>query len=294
MGLDMTMWLILAVFMLGSLLVVMPIAMMIKFRNRIRLPSARNKRRQSFQEFIEITIKKENTKKSNYKIIRQLKTAGHPFGMQAFHFRFTQMAAPLLMAVLCMVLYTIKYMMNGFAIPFPIYLFMGLVIFSYISPNLLLIYYARKRREILAEEIVKFSHRLVVCITEKIPVYYAIRRAGRTCKVIKPYVDDLLIDWMNNPRSAIIHFGDQVGISEVLPLTNTLLASWNAPQDKIIDLFHQQIRNIDTMRDFQIKKKIEAGPLRVTFVILIPFLAAGTLVMLPWYKSFMEILRTSF
>ncbi|WP_169091045.1 hypothetical protein [Paenibacillus sp. PL91] len=290
----MVMWLILASFTIGSAMVFLPIALSIKFRNRLRLPSARNKRRQTFQDFLERRIRVENTKKSNYKLLRRLKTAGYPFGMQAFHFRLTQLLAPIFIAIFCMSLYMLKNTINDYPAPFPIFPFVIMVMIGYAGPSLLLLYYANKRREVLAEEIVKFSHRLVVCITDKIPLYYAIRRAGRTCKVLKPYIDDMLIDWMDNPRAAINHFGDQVGINEVLPVTNTLLASWNASQDKIIDLFHQQIRNIDTMRDFQIKKKIEAGPLRVTFIILIPFLAASALVMLPWYNSFMETLRETF
>jgi hypothetical protein len=258
------------------------------------LPSARNKRRQNFQDFYEAIVKKENTKKSNYKIARKLKTAGYPYGMQVFHFRLTQLCMPLIFGFLILFLYTLKNFINGYQSSFPIIPFVVIILLSYLSPALMLMYFAQKRREILAEEIVKFSHRLVVCITDKIPLYYAVRRAGRTCKVLKPYVDDLLIDWMDNPRAAINHFGDQVGINEVLPVTNTLLASWNASQDKIIELFHQQIRNIDTMRDFQIKKKIEASPLRVTFIILVPFLVAGALVVLPWYRSFLTILQQTF
>jgi hypothetical protein len=201
---------------------------------------------------------------------------------------------PLVLGFLILCLYAIKNTMSGYPTPFPILPFVIIVLLSYMSPTFILMYLAHKRREILAEEIVKFSHRLVVCITDKIPLYYAIRRAGRTCKVLKPYVEDLIIDWLDNPRAAINHFGDQVGINEVLPVTNTLLASWNASQDKIIELFHQQIRNIDTMRDFQIKKKIEASPLRVTFIILIPFLVAGALVVLPWYRSFLTLLQQTF
>lgn len=287
-------WLILIVFTLGMALIVLPIVFSIKFRKRLRLPSARNKRRQNFQDLYEAAVKKENIKKSNYKIARRLKTAGYPYGMQVFHYRLTQLMMPLGIAFLLFFLFAAKNTMNGYPSPFPIIPFVLLVLLGYVTPPLLLWAFANKRREILAEEIVKFSHRLVVCITDKIPLYYAIRRAGRTCKVLKPYVDDLLIDWMDNPRAAINHFGEQVGINEVLPVTNTLLASWNASQEKIIELFHQQIRNIDTMRDFQIKKKIEASPLRVTFIILIPFLVAGALVVLPWYRSFLELMKQTF
>lgn len=286
--------LILLMFSIGMALLILPIIFSLKFKKRLRLPLARNKRRRNFQELYESTIKRESEKKSNYKIARQLKIAGHPYGMQVFHYRLTQLLLPLGIAILMFFLYVLKNTIIGYQTPFPIFQFIVLVLLGHITPFILLKAFAYKRREILAEEIVKFSHRLVVCITDKIPLYYAIRRAGRTCKVLKPYVDDLLIDWMDNPRAAINHFGDQVGINEVLPVTNTLLASWNASHEKIIELFHQQIRNIDTMRDFQIKKKIEASPLRVTFIILIPFLVAGVLVILPWYRSFSEMMKQIF
>jgi hypothetical protein len=286
--------LFLILFTLGVVIVVMPIALDIKFRKRLRLPSARNKRRQNLRDMYEAAIKKENDKKSNYKIARRLKTAGYPYGIQIFHYRLIQLSLPLLTAFVLIFLNSLKNVLNGYYVPMPFFPFVLLVILSFFSPTLFILYIARQRREVLAEEIVKFSHRLVVCITDKIPLYYAIRRAGRTCKVLKPYVDDMLIDWMDNPRAAINNFGDKVGINEVLPVTNTLLASWNAPANKIIELFHQQIRNIDTMRDFQIKKKIEGSPLRVTFIIMIPFLCAGALVMLPWYRSFQVMIQQIF
>ncbi|WP_336775171.1 hypothetical protein [Paenibacillus sp. MMO-58] len=294
MSMDWTMWLIVMVFAIGAISTIMPLTKLVKFRNRIRLPSGRNKRRQSMQDYIESSIKRENTKRANYKLIRRLKAAGNPYGIQIFHFRLIQISAPLTCGLLFFILYTIKNLLAGFPLPFPIFQFLGVVVTAYLAPGFILIYYVKRRRDILTAEIVKFSHRLVVCITESIPIYYAIRRAGRTSKVIKPFVDELLINWMNDPRNAIIHFGDQIGITEVLPLTNTLLASWNASDDKIIVLFDQQIRNIDNMRDFQEKKKIEGSPLRVTFIILIPFLASAVLVMLPWYRSFIEMMKGSF
>ncbi|MGU3473160.1 hypothetical protein ACLBWT_18680 [Paenibacillus sp. D51F] len=291
----MVVWLIQILFALGVALVVIPVLASIKIKKRLRLPAARFRRKQNFHDLYQSLIQKENTKKGNYKIARQLKTAGHPYGMQVFHFRLLQMLLPIGIAIVLIGMYCLKSAMNdGYTTSFPLIGFILFVILFYAAPSLLLMFFAHKRREILAYEIVQFSHRLVVCITDKIPLYYAIRRAGRTSKVLKPYVDEMLIDWMDNPREAINRFGDHVGINEVLPVTNTLLASWNAPQDKIIELFHQQIRNIDTMRDFHVKKKIEASPLRVTFVIMIPFIVACILTMLPWYRSFIAIMQQTF
>lgn len=288
------MWIILVAFTLGVGLVVIPITISVKFRKRLRVPSTRTQRKQFFQDMYDAAVNRENNRKSNYKVARKLKTAGNPYGLQVFHYFMIRISLPLVLGFLMLFLTALRNNLNGYSEPFPILPFLIIVLIAYAAPPLILSVLARHRREILAEEIVKFSHRLIVCITDKIPLYYAIRRAGRTCKVLKPHVDDLLIDWMDNPRAAINHFGEQIGINEVLPLTNTLLASWNAPQEKIIDLFHQQIRNIDTMRDFQVKKKIEASPLRVTFVIMIPFAVAAALCLLPWYISFQTIIKQVF
>ncbi|SFJ77021.1 hypothetical protein SAMN02799624_05891 [Paenibacillus sp. UNC496MF] len=278
-------------FSVGVGLIVYSMLFSVKLKRRLRIPSTRIKRRQLFQEKYAAAVTRENVRKSNYKVARRLKTAGNPFGMQVFHYNMLRLALPL---VTILLMFVLRNSLNGYVTNFPIIPFIVIVLLSYATPPIFLVMFARQRREVLAEEIVKFSHRLIVCVTDKIPLYYAIRRAGRTCKVLKPYVDEMLIDWMNNPRAAINQFGEQIGINEVLPLTNTLLASWNAPEDKIINLFHQQIRNIDTMRDFQVKKKIEASPLRVTFVILIPFLVTGILCLLPWYMSFQATIQQIF
>ena len=285
---------ILIAFTFGLGLIVIPIAISVKFKKRLRVPSTRIKQKQLLIAMYKSAVEKENTRKSNYLVARRLKTAGYPYGMQVFHYHLLRLALPVAFGILLLVLFTIRNNLNGYATPFPVLPFIAFVLIGYFIPPVLLIMVARQRREILAVEIVKFSHRLIVCITDKIPLYYAIRRAGRTCKALRPYVDDLLIDWMDNPRAAINHFGEQISINEVLPLTNTLLASWNAPQEKIIHLFDQQIRNIDTMRDFQVKKKIEASPLRVTFVVMIPFAVAGALCLLPWYISFQTIIKQVF
>ncbi|MFC5402425.1 hypothetical protein [Cohnella soli] len=287
-------WVIAIVFTIGAGMMILPFALSIKLKRRLRVPSTRTRRKQYLQDYYASLVSKANTRKVNYKVARMLKTAGHPYGMQVFHYHLLRLGLPVALGFLCIFLTKLRGILNGYSPPFPFLPFVVFVLIGYYLPRFIIHFFARNRREVLAEEIVKFSHRLIVCITDKIPLYYAIKRAGRTCKELKPYVDDLLIDWMDNPRMAINHFGEQIGINEVLPLTNTLLASWNAPQEKIINLFDQQVRNIDIMRDFQIKKKIEASPLRVTFVILIPFGVASALALLPWYISFQEVIKQVF
>ncbi|MFC5449109.1 hypothetical protein ACFPOG_12625 [Paenibacillus aestuarii] len=286
-------WIFMIIFSVGVSFIVFPILASINFRKNVRMPAWRIRQQENFQMFIERIIIQENESKSNYKARRLLKMAGYPFKLQVFHYRLLQILVPVIAALFFMLLYLLKTVIHG-AIPFPIVPFVMIIAIVTLCPNLILRYLVYKRREELAYEIVKFSHRLVVCVSENIPLYYAVKRAGRTCKKLKPYVDDMLMDWFDDARSAIMKFGDRVGLHEVIPVTNTLLASWNAPQDKIIDLFQHQIRNIDTMRDFQIKKKIEASPLRVTFVILIPFITAAGLVILPWYQNTIDILSKTF
>lgn len=287
-------WVIGIIFAIGVGLMIMPLTLSIKFKRRLRIPSTRTRRKQFLQDFYDSMVVRANSRAANYKVARMLKLAGNPYGMQVFHYHLLRLGLPLVLGIVCIVLTNLRGILHGYTPPFPILPFISMVLIGFYLPQLLIHFYARNRREVLAEEIVKFSHRLIVCITDNIPLYYAIRRAARTCVVLKPYVDNLLIDWMDNPRVAINQFGEQIGINEVLPLTNTLLASWNAPQDKIINLFDQQVRNIDIMRDFQVKKKIEGSPLRVTFVILIPFGVASALAMLPWYISFQEVIKQVF
>ncbi|MFD2614721.1 hypothetical protein [Paenibacillus gansuensis] len=276
-------------FTIGVALIVFPVLFSFKFQRRIRTSAVRERRKRKNSDSLKSLILKENNKLSNIKINRLLKVSGHPWGWTAFHVRLAQLLFPLGAAFMIYALYEIKVAMQG-SMQFPIIVFVICTVSGYALPLVLLRLIANKRKEMLAAEIVIFSHRLVVCITDKTPLYYAIKRAGRVCKILKPHIDELLIDWMENPRQAIHTFADKIGINEILPVTNTLLASWNAPEDRLIELFQQQIRNIDTMRDFHIKKKIEVSPLRVTFIIMVPFIVAVALVLMPWYKGFIDIL----
>ncbi|WP_182101717.1 hypothetical protein [Niallia taxi] len=287
-------WLFVALFMIGMVLIVVPILSSIKVRKRLRVSAWRAKRQEDFQEYILRVIKKENEKQSNFKLRRKLKLAGYPFGLDVFKYRVLQMILPTVAALVVVLLYAMQNAIQGYVQPFPISFFLFLVLITFATPFILVTVLAYQRKEALTEDIVKFSHRLVVSISDNIPLYYAVKRAGRTCTVLKPYVDDLLVDWLDDPRKAIKEFEERVGVYEVVPLTNTLLSSWSASQEKIVELFQAQIRNIDTMRDFRIKKRIEVSPLRVTLVIIIPFLVAGGLILLPWYMQAMDLMKQSF
>ncbi len=280
--------------MIGMVLIVVPILSSIKVRKRLRVSAWRAKRQEDFQEYILRVIKKENEKQSNFKLRRKLKLAGYPFGLDVFKYRVLQMILPTVAALVVVLLYAMQNAIQGYVQPFPISFFLFLVLITFATPFILVTVLAYQRKEALTEDIVKFSHRLVVSISDNIPLYYAVKRAGRTCTVLKPYVDDLLVDWLDDPRKAIKEFEERVGVYEVVPLTNTLLSSWSASQEKIVELFQAQIRNIDTMRDFRIKKRIEVSPLRVTLVIIIPFLVAGGLILLPWYMQAMDLMKQSF
>lgn len=286
--------LFLLLFALGISLIIFPLLLAIKVKKKRRISAAQVKRRESFDQFFSELIDSENEKKSNYKLLRYLKLADYPFGMNVFHYRLAQIIIPVAVAAIVAIFYILGNKMRGYTTPFPIWTFSSLVISSLVLPYLFIRIIAHRRKMALSVDIAKFSHRLVVSITDGVPLYYAIKRASRTTKVIKPYIDQMLIEWLDDPKAAIKNFGNAVSINEVIPLVNTLLATWNAPKEKIVELFQQQIRQIDAMRDFIIKKQIEVTPLGIMFVIIIPFFVTCGLMLIPWYKHMMDMLRQAF
>lgn len=281
-------------FSVGCFLTVSSLLLLIPVRRRTRMPILQFKRKEDFHKWMAVIIDRENRKPSNDRLRSQLKLAGNPVGLTVFRYRVLQMVAPLGVTLLTLVMNLLSKFLWRSPDDFPMMVLLMLVGTSYLIPMLGLHLLAKRRKDMLMAEIIKFSHRLVVSINEQIQLYYAIKRAGRTCIVIKPYVDHLLLNWLQDPQQAIRSFAEDVGIHEILPITNTLLATWNAPQDKIIDLFHHQIRNIDTMRDFQVKKSIEVSPLRVTFTVVIPFMFTIGLILLPWYMDAIALMQKAF
>jgi hypothetical protein len=258
------------------------------------MPILQFKRREDFHKWIAAIIEQENSKASNDRLRYQIKLAGNPMGLTVFRYRVLQLIAPLGVILLTLAMHLLSKFLWNAQESFPMMMILMLVGLAYLGPMIGLHLLAKRRKDMLMAEIIKFSHRLVVSINEHIQLYYAIKRAGRTCVVLKPYIDHLLLNWLQHPQQAIRSFAEDVGIHEVLPITNTLLATWNAPQDKIIDLFHHQIRNIDTMRDFQVKKSIEVSPLRVTFTVVIPFMFTIGLILLPWYMDAIALMHKAF
>jgi len=284
----------LLIWLVGISLITVAILLSIKIKKKRRISAAQVKRRQSFEDYIERLIRSENEKKSNYKIQRYLRIANYPFGLDVFRYRLVQMILPLGIGFLVFLLIQVKQLIRGYATPFPVAFFIFCVITASVLPYVAIRLIAHQRRSQLTIEIAKFSHRLVIGIQDGTPLYYAIKRAGRTSKVIKPYIDQMLIEWLDNPQEAIKNFGAALVVNEALPLVNTLLATWNAPKDRIIVLFQQQIRHIDTMRDYIIKRQIELTPLGITFVIVIPFFIATGLMVIPWYQQMIDMMREAF
>ncbi|ANE47031.1 hypothetical protein SY83_12985 [Paenibacillus swuensis] len=276
-------WWFAMLFGVGCAVLLVAVMLMVPVRNRVRTPYLVLKRKETFRKWAEDQMGRVQRSTSNESLRALLKLAGQPFGMGVFRYRVIQLLLPAVIAV--------GLLANR---PYSLIKIIPFLLLSFILPPLTVHLLASKRKEQLTAEIVKFSHRLVVSLNDQIQLYYAIRRAGRTCVVLAPYLEHLLLDWLDNPKRAIRQFADDVGIHEVLPLTNTLLATWNAPQDKILSLFHHQIRNIDTMRDFQIKKSIEVSPLHVTFLIVIPFIFVVGLILLPWYMEAIALMREAF
>ncbi|MBG9568468.1 hypothetical protein [Brevibacillus agri] len=278
----------------GVTLITIPILLSIKLKKKRRISAAQVRRKEKFETFFYDLVDSENEKKSNYKIIRILKLANYPLGMDIFGYRLAQIIMPIGTATLIGILHLLQNHLRGYEEPFPILLFSGLVLISVFIPYLVVRTIAYQRRMQLSAEIAKFSHRLIVGVNDRAPLYYSIKRASRTAKVLKPYLDQLLIEWLESPKAAIKNFGDAVAINEVVPLVNTLLATWNAPKEKIVGLFQQQIRQIDAMRDFMIKRQIEMSPMGLTFVIVIPFFVVVGLMIFPWYQSMVDMMKEAF
>ncbi|MFD2613782.1 hypothetical protein [Paenibacillus gansuensis] len=288
-------WLLAVLFGAGCVLLCSSLLFLFPARRRVRIPFLLLKRRENLREWAEKRIQHINNRPANLAVKQRLKMAGDPLDLTVFRYRVLQYVFPVLLLFLYVSIRSMQALVQRTPVETPHWsgiLLAGLL--GAVLPPVMLLLLAVRRRDLMTGEIVKFSHRLVVSINEHIQLYYAIKRAGRTCHILKPYIDELLMDWLSHPQQGIRKFAERVGVPEVLPITNTLLATWNAPSDKILELFHHQIRNIDTMRDFQVKKSIEVSPLHVTFLIVIPFMFTVGLMLLPWYMEAIALMNKAF
>lgn len=153
---------------------------------------------------------------------------------------------------------------------------------------------ARDRSIRVGMEIVRLSDRLLMGLTAKTPLYYGIKRAGRTTKLLKPSIDTMLIEWaQKNPKTAIRQWREWVATDEMIPLTNAMMVIVDEPA-KAQQLMEQQMKNIETIRDYAVKQRIRSKPLWLVFLVTIPFTAALVALLAPWYSETMRQLNNLF
>jgi hypothetical protein len=236
----------------------------------------------------------EELTKSGRKLKELLKLAGDPMRLTVFRFQCVKLCLIMVWIVYLGGRYLIHVYGSGSftGIPF-IPVILGVLIF-WLVPDLVLILLAKRRKTIILFEISRLSHRLTLCITEKSELREVIQRAGRTLTALKPYLIELSVQWNKNQYEAIMQLGRNVGLTEIYPLVNTLVAVSHVERGEVARILEQQVNNIDKTLEHEIQKKIENAPLLIIFLIMIPFLVVFVLMIYPWIAYLSDQLSTSF
>lgn len=177
---------------------------------------------------------------------------------------------------------------------FPYVKFIMLGVLGWYAPVFYMRWKVKQRAFHLSMEVVRFSDRLLMSLQTKSPLFYSIRRAGRTTRKLKPYIDLLLHEWVQeNPKRALHCFGERIAIDEILPLINALLVIVDQPNQAQY-LMEQQMKSIETIRDFTLKQKIKAKPVYMILLGAIPFTAGMIALLAPWYSETIRQLHQIF
>ncbi|MDB5054197.1 MAG: hypothetical protein JWM44_2247 [Bacilli bacterium] len=282
-------------FVVGLTLIVFHFIRGLQLKRSGRLSAYRKFRIKSkWSEWVEKWLEKEEVTKSGRRLKEKLKLAGNPWGLSVLYFQGIKLCLVLLATFYYVMLFFLRFIVNHRLGDIPIFQYTAILLFIWFIPDLLLILLARRRKTMLLFEISRFSHRLTLCITEKAELREVIMRAGRTLKVLKPYLLELSIQWNKNQYEAILQLGRQVGITEIYPLINTLVAVSNVESTEVAKMLEQQVDNIDKTLEHEIQKKIENAPLLIIFLIMIPFLVVFVLMIYPWIAYLSDQLSTSF
>ncbi len=168
----------------------------------------------------------------------------------------------------------------------------GLVI--WFMPVIFLSAMANSKKTQLLMEISKLSNRLSLCVTESADVRDMILRAARPLKLIRPHIQELAALWGKDQRAAIWQFKESVGITEIFPLVNALLAISEADSKDVVLVLHEQTKSIDATLESEVNKRIENAPIWISFYIMIPFAVILFLFLYPWVVTVSKQLLTSF
>jgi hypothetical protein len=247
-----------------------------------------------WQQWLERWRESEEATSSGRKLKERLKLAGDPWGLSVFRYQFIKLGLILVWTFYWGCLWFMRMSLSGGLAGVPVIpCTLGIIVIWFV-PDLALTFLAKRRKTILLFEISRLSHRLTLCITEKSELREVILRAGRTLKVLKPYLHELSVQWNTNQYEAILQLGNKVGLTEIYPLVNTLVAVSHVERGEVARMLEQQVNNIDKTLEHEIQKKIENAPMLIIFLIMIPFLVVFVLMIYPWIAYLSDQLSTSF
>jgi hypothetical protein len=247
-----------------------------------------------WQLWLERWRKSEETTKGGRKLKERLKLAGDPWGLSVFRYQAIKLSLILIWTLYWASIGFMRVSLSGGFADAPIIPYTFGIIVIWIVPDIVLALLAKRRKTIILFEISRLSHRLTLCITEKSELREVILRAGRTLKVLQPYLHELSVQWNKNQYEAILQLGSKVGLTEMYPLVNTLVAVSHVERGEVARMLEQQVSNIDKTLEHEIQKKIENAPLLIIFLIMIPFLVVFVLMIYPWIAYLSDQLSTSF
>lgn len=236
-------------------------------------------------------INKSNTP-GNEKLKVLLKKAGLDQTKHYLSFKLIEWIWPIFVLLFVSVLHSIGIAKGKPVWDFPYTILLVWILFGWFALHGALRWKAAQRVSKIGLEIIRFSDRLLMSLSMKTSLYYGIKRAGRTTRILKPYIDLLLIEWsQENPKKAINRFMNRVASDEMIPLTNAMLVITDNPE-KAQYLMEQQMKNIEVIRDFAIKQRIKAKPVYMIMLVAIPFTAAMIALIAPWYYETVKQLQS--
>jgi hypothetical protein len=231
----------------------------------------------------------------NEKIKLNLQKAGYSSLEQYLWFKKLEWFMPVGLSFLFISVHIVQVTLNGENMgEFHWKVLLSSIVAGWVILHVALRWKARERTNRIGLEVVRFSDRLLMSLSTKTSLFYSIKRAGRTTKVLKPYIELLLIEWsQTNPKNAIRRFMERVATDEIVPLTNAMLVIVDHPA-KAEYLMEQQMKNVETIRDFVVKQRIKAKPIYMILLVTIPFTAGMIALIAPWYSETVKQLQSVF
>ena len=249
---------------------------------------------QSFQRLELDDIRSESKKK----FLKMANIAGYPRSFTFERFQLIRLLLPLTLGILVFtvniphvdVLVTYSARTKAWILIQMLLALLG----GYFLPLVMVMAKSNARRTEYLMEISEFSHRLALCMTDQTDLRDIILRASRTSILLKPHLHDLATMWTKDQSEAIWNFKENVGIIEIFPLVNALMALSKAEKSEIRSVLNDQTASIDAALDTEVKRKLENAPIWISIACMIPFACGGALYVYPWMITALEQLSVSF